>query len=199
MPELDGSKPVAACRFLSRRRQIGGRCVDGDCALDPALEQLEAQRTDARPDIEQRALNRTGVAEQIAKQPSRWCRSFFAVFLQLAFGDLLVEVCAGHVAVGRTACAHAITLRSTAACARRHSRRRLRISWPRAPWTFLENNRTVPSRRHHRSPDVRAAQQALPPAERRRFNRSISRYCGGSTRTARWPQLCRRTGTARPA
>src|SRR4051794_25674089 len=199
MPELDCSKPVAACRFLSRRREICGRCVDGDRELDPALEQLEAQSTHARPDIEQRALNRTGVAEQIAKQPSRRSRSFFAVVLQVALGDLLVEVCAGHVAVGRTACAHEITLRSIAACARRHSRRPLRISWPRAPWTFLENNRTVPSRRHRRSPDVREAQQALPPAERRRFNRSTSRYCGGSTRTTRSRQLCRRTGTARPA
>ena len=63
MSELDRSKPVAACRFPSRGSQVGGRCVHSDRALDTAFEQLEAQSTDPRADIQKRALDRTGVTE----------------------------------------------------------------------------------------------------------------------------------------
>lgn len=103
----------------------------------------------------------------------------------------------GPLMLRRAACTHGIAFNVSAAYARRHSRRRLRISWPRAPWTSPENSRTALSRRARRSRDVREARQALPPAERRRFNPSTSRYSGGSIQTTRGRQQCRRTGTAR--
>jgi hypothetical protein len=53
-------------------------------------------------------------------------------------------VCASESVVARTARAHTITLPSIAACGRRRSRRRRRISWPRPPLRSLENSRSAP-------------------------------------------------------
>src|SRR3954469_12876280 len=77
--ELDGSKLVAACRFLSRSSAVGGRCVDRDRALDALLEQLKAQSADSRADIEQDAPERTAADEQVAKQTRSRPRPFLAI------------------------------------------------------------------------------------------------------------------------
>src|SRR5438876_4849919 len=82
--EVDSSKSVAARRFLSRGGEVGGRCVDGDRALDATLEQLKAQSADSRADIEQDAPDRTGADEEVAKQPSRRPRTLLAIAFQIA-------------------------------------------------------------------------------------------------------------------
>src|SRR6516225_206105 len=149
LDELDGLQAIAARRFLSRSSEVGGRCVNGNRALDATFEQLEAQSTDSGADIQKDTVKRTCASEHVAKQTSGRPRPFLAVTVQIALRDLLVEMRASDVPVGRAACAHEITFIVNAAYARRHSRRRPCISWPRAPWKSPENNRTAPSRRHH--------------------------------------------------
>src|SRR5262249_26273303 len=73
--KLDGSKLVAACRFLSRGGEIGGRCVQCDRVVDATFEQLEAQSADTGTDIQKRSRGRTCLNEHVAQETSRRPRS----------------------------------------------------------------------------------------------------------------------------
>src|SRR5262245_41068287 len=111
--ELDRSKPIAPLRFLRRRSQVRWRRVHGSRPLDAALEQFKAQPADSRADIEQRAPHRTGAHQQVSRQTRGWPRPVLAISIQIALRDLLVEMGASDVAVGRAAGAHAIAFTST--------------------------------------------------------------------------------------
>src|SRR5262249_21775390 len=104
--ELDGSKPIALRRFLSRGGKVRRRRIDDERALHPAIEELERQRADARAHVEKDAVNVSCVDEQVAKQASGRPGSVPAIALQIALRPLLVELRADDITVSRTAGAH---------------------------------------------------------------------------------------------
>ena len=67
VPEFDVSCSVAAGRLLSRRSEVGGRCVNRQRARDPALQQIEAQSSDSRANVQQDAVNRAHVHEHVTQ------------------------------------------------------------------------------------------------------------------------------------
>src|SRR5262249_3175850 len=133
-----GARPP---RARGPRARAGG--IGGGGAFVPALEQFERQPADTGADIQKRSISRTRVDEHVAKEPGRRSRPLLAIVLQVAPGDLLVELCAGDIAVRRAACAHGVAVVINAAYERTRSRRSRRTSAPYALWTFLENSRSV--------------------------------------------------------
>src|SRR5262249_61236165 len=109
-------------------------------ALDPALEQVEAQSANPGTNVEKDAVNSAGVDEHVPQQASGRARPILAVTLQVTPGDLLVEMCARDIAVRRATCAHQITFIVNAACGRRRSRRRRHTSWQLVLWRSRESN-----------------------------------------------------------
>src|SRR5262245_54214133 len=100
--QLDDTRTIASSRLFRCCLHISFGSINSNGCRNTTIEQLERQRTDPGPDVQERSACGAGADKCIAEEPCRATCAVSAVRRKISVGNLLRELLIRRVLINRT-------------------------------------------------------------------------------------------------